>query len=379
MLRRADALAVFAAIALLAGIALLRSAEDAPPVSLFSSFDTGRNGYRALYEVLGRERVEVLRYEYPLGLIGGKVRTLVLPPRSLGSFGGPFGRVSSDGSSVAEWTKKGGTLVVFSEALGAPDRRALGLPAKMTPAKKPRSIAGAGFPSDLTRGVRAVRGRFDAVFRTSKKVHARALLTTVDGAVAVAYHFGKGEVVAISDPTIFSNLLLPVADNARFAYNVLARGPVAFYERANGYAADRSFWDALPRSARIAVVCAAAIVLLGLIGSSIRFAPPLASQGAPERDSSAYIVSMARLLSRGRAAPRAIEDSAEAVARALRRRFGDGSRAPAAGLAARVGDSQTREDLFELERLRGIKNPSDAELIRAGKLGARLRKVFEIT
>lgn len=376
--RRTDALAALGAVLLLLGTVYLRSTQDrTPSVSLFSSYDTGRNGYRALYEVLGRERVDVLRYEYPLGLLSRNVRTLVFPPGPLGSPGGAFGRPSGDAAALAEWTKEGGTLVAFWQTFGSSDWRALGLAAKTYAPKNPSSIARPFLRAGQTRGVRAVRGRFETLFRLTKASQARPLLGTAAGAAAIAYRLGKGEIVAISDPTVFSNLRLGSRDNARFAYDVLARGPVAFYERVNGYAVDRSFWDALPRSARIAVFCVAAIALLGLIGSNIRFAPALSPDNAPERDSSAYIVSMARLLARGHAASRAIDDTAQAVSRALRRRFGGGSRAPLATFAPRLDDPETRAAILELERLRVTSNPSDRELLRAGKLGARLRKVFE--
>ena len=378
LLRRIDALAAMGAIALLLGTVYLRSTQEpSPPVSLFSSYDTGRNGYRALYEVLASEGVDVRRYAYPLGLLGHDVRTLVFPPGPLGSPNGAFGRTSGDAAALAEWCKNGGTLVAFSQTFDATDWKALGLGAKTQAQKNAASIARPLSHFAQTRGVRAVRGRFETLFRLAKTSHARALLGATGGAVALAYRFGKGEIVAISDPTVFSNLRLGSRDNARFAYDVLARGPVAFYERVNGYAADRSFWNALPRSARIAVFCLVAIALLGLIGGNIRFAPALPPASQPERDSSAYIVSMAGLLARGRAASRAIDDIAGAVTRALRRRFGGGSRAQLAAFAFRLDDLETRAAILELDRLRGTSNPSEGELLRAGKLGARLRKVFE--
>jgi len=374
---RIDTIAALTAILLLAGTVYLRSIEDrAPSVSLFSTYDTGRNGYRALYEVLAGERVNVARYEYPLGLLSRSVRTLVVPPGPSSS--GAFGHTGGDVAALAEWTRKGGTLVAFWQSFGPSDWRVLGLPAKIHIAKQQRRMRARPLSrSAQTLGVRAVRGGFDVLFRLTKKSRVHPLLGTAGGAVAIAYRFGRGEIVAMSDPTIFSNLRLGSADNARFAYDVLGRSPVAFYERVNGYAVDRSFWSALPESARVAVFGVAAVVLLSLIGSNVRFAPALPLESLPERDSSAYIVSMSRLLARGHAASRAIDDSAEAVARALRRRFGGTSRTSLAAFASRLDDPETRAAILELERLRDTSDPTERDLLRAGILGARLRKVFE--
>lgn len=364
--KRTDALTALIAIALLFGTAYLWSSRDREqPVSSFSTYDTGRNGYRALFDVLGREGIDVSRFEYPLGLLGSGVRTLVIPPAAPG-LEGVLGRPSGDAAALAEWTKKGGTLVVFVASFSAPDRHALALPELMQTRRQARSIARAPNSSFAqTRGVRAVRGDFETVFRRAKNARTRVLLRTPGGAVAVAYAFGGGEVVAMTDPTVFSNLRLGERENARFSYNVLARGPTAFYERANGYTIDRSFWSALPPSAHVAVYCVAVIGFLALIGGTVRFAPPLPVDNAEDRDSGGYIVSMARLLARGHAASRAVEDVAEAVTRALRRRLAD------------VDDLEIRADISELERLRALRRPSEGELLRAGQIGARLRKALE--
>lgn len=363
--KRTDALTALFAIMLLLGVAYLRSMHDREPaVSLFSSYDTGRNGYRALFDVLGREGVDVSRYEYPLGLLGRSVRTLVIPPGPP-ALAGAFGRASGDVASLAAWTKNGGTLIVFAHTFEGADRRALALPAQTKASKRIPSIARPPSHVAQTRGVNVVRGEFETVFRLPKDARAQTLLSTPAGPAVITYRFGKGEVVAMTDPTIFSNLRLGERDNARFSYNVLARGPVAFYERANGYRIDRSFWDALPWSARIAVFCVAAIALLALIGGNIRFAPALVIDRAQDRDSGAYIASMARLLARGHAAKRAMDDVAGAVTRALRQRPGG------------ADDLELREAFSELERLRASSDPSEGELLRAGQLGARLRKALE--
>jgi hypothetical protein len=168
-------------------------------------------------------------------------------------------------------------------------------------------------------------------------------------------------VIAITDASIFSNRTLARAGNAGYAYDLLAVGFVAFDERVHGYAEDRSFWAALPTPVHVAIFIALAIVALVLVGANLRFAPALPADSAGDRDSAAYIDSMARLLARGGAARRALADCVDSVARA----------------AARIDRDGWRETLRELEALRRVERPSAADLVRAGQLSTRLRKDLE--
>ena len=112
---------------------------------------------------------------------------------------------------------------------------------------------------------------------------------------------GKGEVVAITVPTLFSNAHLLDADNLAFAYDVVAgHGPVAFDEYVHGYDDDVTLWQALPQPVRAAAWVVAAIVGLALIGANVPFAPPIPAEPPDERDSSAYVDAMAALLRRAR-------------------------------------------------------------------------------
>ena len=202
------------------------------------------------------------------------------------------------------------------------------------------------------------------------------LLRTPDGLAAIAYPFGKGEVVAIVAPDVFGNANLALAQNARFAYNVLLAGggPVAFDERVHGYAEDRSLWDAMPRPARLGFWLALAAVALALVEANVRFAPAIPVDPPDERDSSAYVASMAALLRRARAARAAVERFADDAMRRTRRRYGIAPSDGLAVMAPRIDRDEVRTALAELERLREIPRPDDRTLIRAAQLNSRLRK-----
>jgi hypothetical protein len=226
----------------------------------------------------------------------------------------------------------------------------------------------------LNAGVTHVVATIDEAFPLTVP-KATPLLAAGGGLVAISYPVGKGDVVAISAPDIFSNDHLAQADNAQFAYDVLAgHGVVAFDERLHGYDEDQSFWSALPVPVHVAIFIVIGIVLLALIGANVRFAPPIALDPPGDRDSSAYLDSMGSLLRRARAAQAAVVAFADDAMRRARRRYGLAGGAGVADIVARVDREETRRAIANLDRMRAIERPDEATLLRAAVLSARLRK-----
>ena len=126
---------------------------------------------------------------------------------------------------------------------------------------------------------------------------------------------------------------------------VIGRGLVAFDERPYGYDRSRSLWSVLPAPVHAAVWLALVAVVLALIESNVRFAPPIVREPPADRDSSHYLRSMAALLRRGRAGRPAIERFARAYPKS-----------------------------HELVELAAITRPNDAQVLRAARLYAALRK-----
>ncbi len=365
-------------LAVIATIGIARDARRSAESSTFSTYDTGRNGYRALYEILQREGVPVARFERPLGLLDANGKTLVVS-ESGGQVPIAVPAASSQMRALAAFVTGGGRLVVLDSDLGGGQDALVGLPRTMKTAA--RTVATRAAVNAITAGVATVRGDFRTAFSLDAKAKgAKApvtpLLRISGGLAAIAYPFGKGEVVAIAAPTVFSNAYLAQAQNARFAYNVLAAGggTVAFDERVHGYTEDRSVWDAMPAPARLAFWVALAAVALALIEANVRFAPAIPVDPPDERDSSAYVTSMAALLRRARAARAAIDRFADDALRRARRRYGV---APSAGLetiAPRIERDDVRGALAQIERLRGVERPDERTLVRAAQLNSRLRK-----
>lgn len=361
-------------LGLLVALAFARqSAQNQTPPSTYSTYDVGRNGYRALYEVLLREGVPVRRFERTIGLLDKSVKTLVLASWQTEVNAGMQGvdLESGDVLRLKRFVQGGGRLVVLWESFGDSGDTELGIP-------KTRDVsthqASAMLPSGLTTGVRNIAAPMPAAFGFALP-KVTPLLANSSGIVAVEFPLGKGEIIAIAGPALFSNAWLGNANNARFAYNVLGtHGLVAFDERVHGYAEDKSFWDALPQQVHVAIFVVLAIIVLGLVGANIRFAPPLNLEPPDERDSSAYLSSMGALLRRARAARHAVATFADDALRRARRRYGLPANSDAAAIAMRAETDRARREIVELDQLRTVQRPSEAVVVRAAAINARLRK-----
>jgi len=321
--------------------------------STYSTYDTGMRGYRALYGVLLAAGVPLRRFQHPLGLLDAGVGTLVISAYAGDPSGRGFG--PHDAAALKRFVGAGGRLVALDTDFAGADDVAPGV-GRSTPVNAYGAVALAR--NRYTAGVSRVGAQVEAVFPFALR-RGIPLLANARGIVAVAYPYGKGEVIAITAPAIFSNATLRNADNAAFAYDVVAaHGTVAFDEYVHGYDDDLGFWQVLPQPVRAAFWIVCAIVMLGLIGANVRFAPPVAPPAAADRDSSAYVTAMASLMRRARG-------TATLIAR-----FADDSVRRARG----HDDPKTRLALDELERLRGLARPPESSLVAAAAIAYRLRK-----
>jgi hypothetical protein len=327
------------------------AARNALPHSTYSTNDTGPNGYRALYEMLHSAGVPVTRFSRVLGVLDSHVGTLVLATYAMDPDPQPMS--ASDTALLKDFVERGGRLVVLDFDFEGNYDIIPGV-AKGTAVKTNDAISLAR--DSYTAGVRTVAGPIESVFPFATRIGV-PLLANDAGIVAIAYPIGKGTVIAITAPELFSNAHLASADNARFAYNVIdGNGPVAFDEYVHGYNDGLSFWGALPMPVRAATYILGAILLVGLIGANVPFAPTIPLEPPDERDSSAYIDAMAALMRRAHAARAAVAAFAADAAR------------------LRLGGEPAQQARSRLERLAAIPDPSDAALVEAAVLDYRLRK-----
>ena len=267
--------------------------------SVYSTYDTGSNGYRALYGVLRAAGVPVQRFERELGTLDPAIRTLIVTGYEHDSSAKPL--QEHDAALLRRFVAAGGRFVAIDAEFAGPQ--------DVTPdAGTTLQAPGGGDAIALVRngytaGVARASGSIDSIF-PFKEPRGTPLLANDHGMVAVWYRYGRGEVVAITAPSLFDNAELRNADNLRFAYNAIANhGVAAFDEYVHGYDDRLTMWAALPGPVHAAVWLIVAIVGLALIGANVPFAPPYLPELADERDSSAYIAAMAELMRRSRRRP----------------------------------------------------------------------------
>ncbi len=286
---------VGAVIVMLLAFAGANEKQRARQVSVYSSYDTGPNGYRALYEALRGAGVPVSRFERVLGVLDPSVKTIVLTGYERDPSAKPMDE--HDSAYLRRFVENGGRLVALDAEFAGSDDVAPGVGTSVA-ANGTGAIALAR--NAYTGGVTGVRGPIDWVF-PFKDRRGVPLLANAHGMVAAAYRVGRGEVIAVTAPALFGNAQIRNEDNARFAYNAIAgHGPAVFDEYVHGYDDGRTLWAALPSTVRAAAWIVLVIVLLALVGANVRFAPPYLPTPPDERDSSDYISAMAELMRRTR-------------------------------------------------------------------------------
>ena len=317
MNRRAVEVAIIAlSVTFVVALALERdAAHRAHPPSTYSTYDTGPNGYRALYEVLRAAGVGVKRFERVLGVLDPSVRTLVITGYENDPSAKPLD--DHDAAYLRSFVQRGGRLVAIDAEFAGPDDVAPGVGTTLQTPGRDAVVLGR---NAYTQGVSRVGGPIGWTF-PFKEPRGIPLLANAHGMVAVLYREGRGEVVAIAAPELFGNARLRNADNVRFAYNAIAgHGDAVFDEYVHGYDDNLSLWGALPGPVRSAVWIAVAIVLLGLIGANVPFAPAFLPTPPDERDSSHYIAALAELMSHSRNRPYDFEVVGRAIAAYNRRK-----------------------------------------------------------
>lgn len=364
-------LAIVAVALIVAGLAGATRAEKPPYVDTYSTHDGDRGGFLALRRLLEREGVHVSESNrHPRFLNADR---LLLSKLS------SYGKVDVD--ELRDFVaKRGKTLVILGvEGIAGYARRTLRLPNEASgPDVQATYDARPIVASPLIAGVSRVVGDGTLRFGHESFPAAVPLVAEAAGAVISTYTVGRGRIIAIADPTIFTNRLLGKADNAQLAVSLLGAGPsvtVAFDEFVHGYGRTESAWLVLPSPLRVALILTGVLCLIALAGSAIRFVPAAAAPLVRDPNSAAYLVSLARLLRRGRASTRALADLIDATFAAIARSFGLPAHADAAmlaSLAAHRAGAPAR--IRELAAMRARPAVDSKTLLHAAQLCAELRK-----
>ena len=370
-LRPGDIVALAFVLAALIAVGIVGARSAAPPdyLDTYSTHDSDRGGYLAVRSLLVREGVHVIESNrHPRFLEADR---LIVE--------GMFAYQQIDVDELRDFVAKRGKTIVIIGPGGNRARKTLQLP---------RQIYGVGVgkpygaipivASPYAMGVDHIVGEGDSRIEHQAFPASVPIIADSEGAVLITKTLGRGHIVYIADPTIFTNRLLDRADNARFAVNVLGSGPhttVAFDEYVHGYGRQESAWLVLPGPLRAGLVVAAIACAIALVGSAIRFVPAAALPVARDPNSAAYLASLAILLRRGRAATRALADLVDATFAAVARSFGLPAHAEPATLALLAAPrAGAPERIGELAALRARANVDEAQLVHAAQLCAELRK-----
>jgi hypothetical protein len=276
--------------------------QPGPP----STYNAASAGYKALYLWLREIGVPVKRWESPLTELPRKAEVLLMLSPRLSP--GP-GEVKA----LETWVRDGGTLVLvsspwneFAKHFGFEMKR--GFPGQ----RKQNDQETLSFqPGPYIRGQRTIMSKMHPGLDSEKPqviVHSRDAF----GNLIMVLEEGKGRVIMVADPSLFSNLYLREGDHARLALDVLlthlGEGSLLIDEYHHGYGRMTSVAAYVFHSeAFVPLLQVMVLVLLLWAAAGRRFGPARPLKREIERSSMEYVRAMAHLFQRVKARRIALE------------------------------------------------------------------------
>ena len=376
-------------LAALVAVSLLGHRPESPKAATRASSDYSFGGYRAWYELLAREGVDVARFRrHHDALRESSIDTLIVafPDARM-----PSSWDASERNALRAWVRGGGRLVDIGLWPPSGKDDAKGELVFLKDSRAERSADGAAKRGALHGPWAALVGSLGdrGTMRLVPVKHARVetLLADRSGALVVRYRYGRGEVIGVATAAFFENRALARGDDARLAY-LAARpghgGIVAFDESVRGDIVEKAWYRALDAPELVALAVAALAGLLWLLYGIIPLGPAVRLRAAREPTSEEFVDAVAALYERARARSHArdalVADARRSLERAPRT-------AANTALAKRVATAAT-EPLANDDALVAIANlarTAREEIIRgnspdihsnatARRVGARRRR-----
>ncbi len=150
------------------------------------------------------------------------------------------------------------------------------------------------------------------------------LLSDEHGPAVISHALGRGRIILISDQYIFSNFLLPSADNAQFAANILADaggGLILFDEYNHGYERLRGLSDVFRTRAGYGLAFLIIVAGIALYSAARRFGAIQPPSPPGRRSPAQYVVSMGYLFRRAAASGLVLDVMERDFSRYLQERF----------------------------------------------------------
>jgi hypothetical protein len=271
-----------------------------------TTYSASAGGYKALFLWLRDLGVPIRRWEKPLTRLPHDSSVLLMaePETPL---------TTMEQRSVKRWVRAGGTLILVASPFRGP-METFGLKAKTLSPRELYADEKQGLlfqPGPYTRGVRRIAHKMPwriSAFPPEGVIHA----SDPQGGILMALAEGKGRVLALADPGLFSNRSLREGDHSRLAMNLLlshlAGGALLVDEYHHGYGRATSVLTHFGRSPAVLPV-AQGLLVLALLGwaRSRRFGPPRPLLKREYRSSMEYVTALANLFWRYKASVHALE------------------------------------------------------------------------
>lgn len=267
-----------------------------------TTHSSGTLGYKVLYLWLKDLGIPVERWEKDLKSLPPQVSVLVLLEPWLDPEPGEL-------KALEAWVHRGGTLFISARA---PNSFLTPFGLGLAGGKEEKGTEQLGFqPGPYIRDKRDIRsdGHLDlSSGPPDLVVHVRDRWGALIGVVEK----GKGRVMVLTDPGLFSNLKLKQGDHGRLALEFLlshlGQGTLLVDEYHHGYGRVTSVVHHVLGSEVLGVLVQGAMILLVLWASAgRRFGPPRPLRGEEPRLPMEYVRAMADLFQRARASRLALQ------------------------------------------------------------------------
>jgi hypothetical protein len=307
-------------IALIAIVVLLRGTAtgDSPGHSSASDAGNGTSALRLYAEALG----------YGTGSVEGDYN-LPSSPALLFIFTPTTGFSSAEAQQVDTWLRAGNVVVYATEGRDPDLDTQFGLQLASGSVD-----ASAHAAAPIFGGVGTLSGASSALAFKPPPAQVPLLRNAKGDVLAVRTAVGSGQLIAMSDPLVLCNGYLRLADNGRFAADLIALTPnggrVLFDEFHHGQIAGSvptaTAWVLTPWGAALAL--AVLIIMAGVALRGRAFGPPIPLRQAADRSSAEYAAAVGSLLHRTGARRVTLETLLTATRRSVAERVGVGSATP---------------------------------------------------
>ena len=268
-----------------------------------TTYSAAAGGYKALYLWLRDLKVPISRWTKSLREIPQETSSILIADPEIGPDKGEL-------KALDIWVRNGGTLILVMSSPPFVFLKHFGLSAKWARQwDHEREVLFQ--PGLYTEGVRTIKSKRHPDLNSEGPEWVMHIRDRMGGLLAVKIQ-GKGRIIALSDPILFSNGTLREGDHAALSLNLLlthlGEGSLLVDEYHHGYGRATSVLGHLSQS-RAFTLFLQGVVLLLLLWAVVgrRFGPPRSPRREETQTSMAYFKAIGQLFQRARARNLALE------------------------------------------------------------------------